>query len=73
MRAELTELARLDATALADLVRRGDVAPSELVEAAIARIERLNPELNAVILPQFERARIEARAPVEGPFRGVPF
>jgi Asp-tRNA(Asn)/Glu-tRNA(Gln) amidotransferase A subunit family amidase len=39
--------ALLDATAQADLVRRGDVQPVELVEAAIARIERLNPTLNA--------------------------
>ena len=56
------DLSRLDATAQADLVRRGELSPGELVEAAIARIEKLNPELNAVILPQFERARAQAAA-----------
>jgi amidase len=66
------ELAYLDATAQAELVRRGDVSPRELVEAAIARIERVNPALNAVIHPLFERAREAAVAPVAGPFRGVP-
>jgi amidase len=66
-------LALLDATAQAELVRRGEVSAPELVEAAIARIERLNPELNAVIHPLFDKARAAAsqRAP-EAPFRGVP-
>ena len=68
------ELGRLDATAQAELVRRGTASPLELVDAAIARIERLNPELNAVIHEHFERARREARGTLpDGPFRGVPF
>jgi len=68
------ELAFLDATAQADLVRRRKASPAELTDAAIARIERLNPTLNAVIHPFFERARGEARRPVNGgPFAGVPF
>jgi amidase len=68
------DLADLDATAQAALVRRGDVTPLELVDAAIARIERLNPRLNAVIHEHFERARCEARSTLpDGPFRGVPF
>jgi len=64
----------LDATAQAELVRRGELTPLELVDAAIARIERLDPELGAVITRQFERARAWAAAPdlPEGPFRGVP-
>ena len=64
----------LDATAQADLVRRGELTPLELVDAAIARIERLDSELGAVITRQFERARAWAAAPglPEGPFRGVP-
>ena len=63
-----------DATAQADAVRRGDVKPIELVDAAIARIERLNPQLNAVVSSQYERARAEAASPdlPRGPFRGVP-
>ncbi|MBI4516357.1 MAG: amidase [Deltaproteobacteria bacterium] len=68
------ELATLDATAQADLVRRGQLTPRELVDAAIARIERVNPKLNAVITPLFDKARAQAVAALpEGPFRGVPF
>lgn len=68
------DLARLDATAQADLVRRGQASPAELVEAAIERIERVNPQLNAVIGERFAAARAEARAELpDGPFRGVPF
>lgn len=68
------ELARLDAVAQAELVRRGKVSPKELVEAAIARVERLNPTLNAIIHPALERARREAGGALpDGPLRGVPF
>src|SRR2546428_7661184 len=69
------ELALLDATAQAELVRQRHVSPRELVDAAIARIERVNPQLNAVIIQRFEKARAEAAAPdlPDGPFRGVPF
>jgi len=68
-------LSTLDATAQAALVRRGEASPLELVDAAITRIERLNPQLNAVITRLFDKARAQARsgnAP-DGPFRGVPF
>ncbi len=69
------ELASLDATAQAELVRQGEVTPLELVDAAIARIERVNPALNAVVTPLFEQAREAARSPdlPAGPFTGVPF
>jgi amidase len=69
------ETALLDATAQAALVRTGEVSPLELVDAAIERLERRNPELNAVIHPALERARERARADElpSGPFRGVPF
>jgi amidase len=68
------DLARLDATAQAELVRRGDATPLELVDAAIARIEALQPQVNALTTERFERARAEAAAAdlPEGPFRGVP-
>src|SRR5262245_11411827 len=67
--------AHLDATDQAALVRRKEVSPRELVDAAIARLERLNPQLNAVILPALELARRRAAAAdlPAGPFRGVPF
>src|SRR5688500_17034462 len=68
------ELAWADATALAELVRNGDVAPIALVDAAIARIEQLDPQLNAVIHRRFDLAREDARGTLpDGPFRGVPF
>ena len=70
----MDDLLWLDATAQAELVRGGEVAAVELVDAAIDRIERLDPRLNAVILRRFERVREEARAGLpDGPFRGVPF
>jgi amidase len=71
----MKDLAFLDATAQAELVRAKVVSPLELVHHAIARVETLNPQLNAVISPRFENARAEAvsaRLP-DGPFRGVPF
>jgi amidase len=63
----------LDATAQAELVRRGEASPSELVEAAIARIEAVNPKLDAVLRTRFDAARQEAAGDLpDGPFRGVP-
>ena len=50
------ELALLDATGQAELVRTGEVTPVELTDAAIERVEALNPTLNAVVTPMFERA-----------------
>ncbi|HVM40198.1 MAG TPA: amidase [Acidimicrobiia bacterium] len=72
----MTDLARLDATASAQLVRDGEVSATELVDAAIERIERLNGELNAVIHERFEKARKEASLVAAGDdllFAGVPF
>jgi amidase len=64
----------LDATAQAELVRQKEVKPIELVEAAIDRIEGLNPTLNAVITPMYELARDAAVEKLpDGPFTGVPF
>jgi amidase len=67
------DTAFLDATAQAELVRGRQVKPLELVEAAIARIERLNPRLNAVVTPMYDEARRRARGELGGPFAGVPF
>ena len=70
----MSDLASLDATGQAELVRRGEVTPAELVEAAIVRIEKLNPQLNCVITPLFDKARAQAAGSLpDGPFRGVPF
>ncbi len=63
-----------DATSLAARVRRGEVHPTELVETAIAAIEKVNPKLNAVIHRMYEQARAAAKGTLpDGPFRGVPF
>ena len=68
------EFAYLDATSQAELVKRREVKPIELVEAAIERVERLNGELNAVITPMFELAReAVSDRDNDGPFNGVPF
>src|SRR5690606_31467139 len=71
--APVDELLSLDAVGQAEAVRNGEVSPRELAEAAIARIEALDVELNAVIYRRFERALAEVDdIPVDAPFRGVP-
>ena len=65
----------MDATDQAALVAKGEVTPSELLEAAIERIEQSNPVINAVVIEWFDHARSVAADPhlPYGPFRGVPF
>ena len=70
----MDNFAFLDATAQAELVRRKEVKAIDLVDAAIERIERLNPTLNAVVTPMYEQARAAATGKLpNGPFTGVPF
>jgi amidase len=67
------EVLRMDAVGQAEAVRNGQVSARELAEAAIARIEAADGELNAVIHRRFERALAEIDAiPADAPFRGVP-
>jgi amidase len=67
------ELTGLDATAQAALVRDGVATPAELVDAALARIDARNPDLNAVIHRMDDKARAAAAGDLpDGPFRGVP-
>ena len=61
-----------DAVGLAGRIRSREVTISEVVDAAIARAERVNPQLNAIAYAAFERAREEALAPRGGFFAGVP-
>ncbi|WP_334150989.1 amidase [Hyphomicrobium sp.] len=63
-----------DALALAEMVRKGDATPAELVEAAITVIEQLNPKLNAVIHKLYDMGRDRA-ATIDrtAPFAGVPW
>ena len=68
------EYNRYDAIGLAALAAKGEVSASELVETAVARIESLNPTLNAVITPLFDEAREAARSGLpKGPLSGVPY
>lgn len=71
---KMNDVLILDATAQAELIRAGKVQSTELVASAIENIEKLNPELNAVITPMFEKALEAAgkRTP-GGVFSGVPF
>jgi amidase len=72
----VAELAFAPATEQAELVRRREVSPVELVESYLERIERLDPELNAYVTVCGEEALGAARAaevePAERPFHGVP-
>lgn len=69
------DLARMDATAQAELVSSGEASPLELVDAAIERMARVNPEINAVIHDLSEEGRAAATSDdlPDGPFKGVPF
>ena len=70
----MDEFFQLDTVAQAALVKKGDVTPLELAQAAINRIKRLNEKLNAVITPIFEPALEQARNGLpSGPFTGVPY
>ena len=64
----------LDATDLAGLVARGELSALEVLEEAIERAERVNPQLNALVYPWFDHARSRVRKGLpQGPFHGVPF
>ena len=68
------EYEQYDGLGLGELVRKKEVSPGELCEAAIQRIEAINPEINAVITPMFDQARAAVKEmTAEGPFAGVPF
>ena len=70
----IAEYEDLDGLGMAELVRKGEVTPLELVEEAINRIEERNPTLNAVVYKMYDHAREIAKAgPPRGPFCGVPF
>ncbi|HET6222990.1 MAG TPA: amidase family protein, partial [Dongiaceae bacterium] len=68
------EYDRYDALGLAELIASKQVSASEVLEAAIARIEALNPAINAVVHKMYDEARRSIRAGLpQGPFTGVPF
>lgn len=65
-------LADLDAVGIVQALQDKSVSPAELTEAAIARTEKLDPDLNGVAYEAFERARARAADPGTGFFAGVP-
>ncbi len=70
------EYASHDGLGLAELVRKRDVTPAELVEAAITRIEKHNSQLNAIVYKMYEQGRATAARRAGGAggmFEGVPF
>ncbi len=68
------EYRQYDALGLAELVRKKEVTPLELVELAIQRAEAVNPKLNAIIHKMYDTARKMAQtADPDAPFSGVPF
>lgn len=77
----MTEPCDLSASAARRLIGRKRLSPIELVESCIARIEMVNPTVNAVVAECYDRARLEARAATEAlvggevlaPLHGLPF
>ena len=68
------EYNQYDALGLAELVKKKEISPAEICEEAIERIEKVNPQLNAVITPMYDVARdYISQCPLDGPLAGVPF
>lgn len=74
MMAGFVEYEQYDGLGLAELIREKKVSPAELCDEAINRMEKLNPDLNAVVTPMFDIGRATAKGKLpDGPFAGVPF
>ena len=74
MATTFSEYESFDGLGLANLVQRRVVSPAELLDAAIERIEQLNPKINAVIHTMYDEARLSIQKNLpSGPFQGVPF
>jgi len=67
------EYAARDALDLAELVRRGEVTPAEVMNCALAAFDSRDTALNAVVIRNDDLAMSDAAAPPDGAFRGVPF
>src|SRR5215469_12638384 len=65
-------LTQLSAVEVAARIASGEVSAVEAIEAHIARIEQVNPALNAVVVKRYEQARAEARAADERQAAGEP-
>lgn len=69
---QMSEYITYDAMGLAELVRKKQVKPSELLDLAFTRIDQLNLDLNAVVVRRDDAVREEVDS-AQGPFAGVPF
>jgi amidase/6-aminohexanoate-cyclic-dimer hydrolase len=70
----MDEFDRYDALGLGELVQRGEVSAEALLDRAIARVEAVDPKINAVVLRHYDEARAQlAQGRPQGPFAGVPF
>src|SRR3990172_6358892 len=70
----ISEFEKYDGLGLADLVKRRDVRPGELLDMVIERIEELNPKVNAVVTRMYDQARTAIKVGLPaGPFTGVPY
>jgi amidase len=68
------EYGSYDAVGLADLVRKKQITPKELLDEAIARTAKVDPQINAVVVKHYDYAERQiARGLADGPFTGVPF
>ncbi len=70
----LDEYAALDAISIARAIQAGELSAVEVTDAAITAIETLDPALNALVLRDFDQARLTARTlSASAPLAGVPF
>src|SRR4029450_11431052 len=74
MRMAFKESGNYDAVGLAELVRKKEVSAKELLDEAIARTAKADPQLNAVVVKHYDYAERQiTRGLPDGPFTGVPF
>ena len=71
--ATFPEYEDLDALGLGELIDEGEVSAAEVMEAAIERMEALNPKLNVMVEPLYDQARAAAKSSAPGPLQGVPY
>src|SRR6266853_3737353 len=68
------EYASYDGIGLAELVRKKQVSAAELLDEAIARTAKVDPQINAVVVKHYDYARRQVdKGLPDGPFTGVPF
>jgi len=68
------EYGNYDGIGLADLVKRKEISPTTLIDAAIEGISQINPQLNCVVQTLRKQAIADMKvAPQSSPFYGVPF